>query len=58
MIPNDNRTPIRRFEDEVVALIDGADSELTIAEMLGVLELQAHILKMRFYPGVKKMEEP
>lgn len=39
--------PCREFEDDVTALIDGASNELTCAEMVGILELQLHILKTR-----------
>lgn len=41
------KTPCQQFEDEVTALIDGADDDLTLAEMVGILELQLHILKNR-----------
>lgn len=40
-------TPVGRFDDEVTALLDGASNELTLAEMVGVLGLQVHILKNR-----------
>lgn len=53
---NDDRSPLIRFEDEVTHLIDHADGQLTISEMVGVLELQLHVLKCRFYPGTKREE--
>lgn len=43
----DEGTPIQLFEKEVVALIDSASDELTLCEMVGVLELNLHILKNR-----------
>lgn len=42
------KSACQKFEDEITAAIDGADDDLTLAEMVGVLELQLHILKNRF----------
>lgn len=43
----DQRTPFRRFDDEVAKLIDSAPAEMTVAELVGCLELQLHVLKNR-----------
>lgn len=48
---SDKRSANRKFDDEISAVIDGVDPSLTIAEMVGILELQLHVLKCRFYPG-------
>lgn len=40
-------SPIQKFDNEVTALIDGADASLSLAETIGVLELQIHVLKNR-----------
>lgn len=48
---SDKRSAARRFDDEISAVIDNVDEGLTIAEMVGILELQVHVLKCRFYPG-------
>lgn len=53
----DRRSSIRKFEDEMAAIIDGAPNDLTIAEMIGVIEIQLHVLKCRFYPGRPKPDQ-
>ena len=45
----DNRSDCVKFEDDLAALID-AQGKLTISEIVGVLELQSHVLKCRYYP--------
>lgn len=40
-------SPSRKFEDEVTKLIDDASDDLTVAEMIGVLEIQMFVLKHR-----------
>lgn len=52
---SDRRSEVVKFEDEIIAVIDGSPT-LTIAEMVGVLELQLHVLKCRFYPPASKTE--
>lgn len=47
---SDNRSDFIKFDDALSALIDGADT-LTIAEVVGVIELQLHVLKCRFHAG-------
>lgn len=42
------KSACQQFEDDLTALIDGAPDELTLCEMVGILELQSHILKNRF----------
>ena len=44
---SDKRTPFEKFDDDVTELIDAARDELTVAEMVGCLELQIHVLKNR-----------
>jgi hypothetical protein len=43
----DDESPLSKFNDQIVILLDGASDELTLAEMVGALELQLHILKNR-----------
>lgn len=43
----EEKSPIREFDDRITELIDGAGDELTLAEVVGTLELQLHILKNR-----------
>lgn len=54
------KTPIERFDDAITELLDGASGEMTIAEMVGTLELQLHILKNRMtgYRQAKKEDPP
>lgn len=51
---SDKRSDARKFDDDLSALIDAAPSGITIAELVGILELQIHTLKCRFYPGKPK----
>lgn len=44
---SDDRSEFRKFDDAITELIDGAPDELTVAEMVGALELQIHVLKNR-----------
>lgn len=44
---SDSRTDFRKFDDAITDLIDGAPNTITIAEMVGALELQLHVLKNR-----------
>lgn len=49
---SDKRSSVVKFEDEIKAAIDN-NPDLTIAEMVGVLELSTHVLKCQFYPPNK-----
>lgn len=50
---SDKRSEVVKFEDSITVAIDSASEDLTIAEMVGVLELSLHVLKCRFYPPAK-----
>jgi hypothetical protein len=43
----DPRSPLRKFDDAISECIDSVDSSLTVAEVVGTLELQLHVLKNR-----------
>lgn len=50
-----DKTVCQEFEDDLTHLIDTADDRLTLCEMVGIMELQLHILKNRFtLPSPKK----
>jgi hypothetical protein len=42
------KSACQQFEDTITEAIDSVPDELTLCEMIGILELQLHILKNRF----------
>lgn len=54
----DEESPLSKWDDDITALIESASNELTVAEMVGALELQIHVLKNRAMGYVQKPKEP
>lgn len=50
------KTPLRQFEDEISAIIDryAQESDLSVAEMIGALQLQSQVLGIRLMKYLDK----